>query len=52
MNKEKALEKLRKAKINATTNSEKIEVGRVELNEAIKALRLIIALKNVLKEKS
>lgn len=50
MNKEKALEKLRKAKINAITNSTKIEVGRLELNEAIKALKFIIALQNILKE--
>ena len=44
MKKEKALEKLRKAKVEAVSNSTVIEVGRLELNEAIKALRIIIAL--------
>lgn len=32
MKKEKALEKLRKAKIEAVSNSTVIEVGRLELN--------------------
>lgn len=50
MKKEKALEKLRKAKVEAVSNSTVIEVGRLELNEAIKALRIIIVLQNVLKE--
>lgn len=50
MKKEKALEKLRKAKVEAVSNSTVIEVDRLELNEAIKALRIIIALQNVLKE--
>lgn len=50
MKKEKALEKLQKAKVDAVTNSTVIKVGRLELNEAIKALRTIIALQNVLKE--
>ena len=50
MKKEKALEKLRKAKVEAVSNSTVIEVSRLELNEAIKALRIIIALQNVLKE--
>lgn len=50
MKKEKALEKLRKAKVEAVSNSVVVEVGRLELNEAIKALRIIIALQNVLKE--
>lgn len=50
MKKEKALEKLQKAKVDAVANSTVIKVGRLELNEAIKALRIIIALQNVLKE--
>lgn len=50
MKKEKALEKLRKAKVEVVSNSTVIEVGRLELNEVIKALRIIIALQNVLKE--
>ncbi|WP_182440309.1 hypothetical protein [Blautia obeum] len=50
MKKEKALEKLRKAKVEAVSNSTVIEVGRLELNEAIKALRIIIALQNILNE--
>ena len=50
MNKEKALKKLQKAKQEALANSIDIRVGRLELNEAMKALRTIIALQNVLKE--
>ena len=50
MKKEKALEKLWKAKVDAVANSTVIEVGRLELNEAIKVLRTIIALQNVSKE--
>lgn len=37
-------------KVEAVSNSTVIEVGRLELNEAIKALRIIIALQNILKE--
>ncbi len=49
MQKEKALKKLQKAKQEALVNSAEIRVGRLELNEAMKALRTIIALQNVLK---
>lgn len=49
MQKEKALKKLQKAKQEALANSAEIRVGRLELNEAMKALRTIIALQNVLK---
>ena len=50
MNKEKALAKLREAKQEALVNSTAIKVGRIELNEAMKALRTVIALQNVLKD--
>ena len=50
MNKEKALKKLQKAKQEALANSTDIKVGRLELNEAMKALRTIIALQNILKD--
>lgn len=50
MNKEKALKKLQKAKQEALANSTDIRVGRLELNEAMKALRTIIALQNILKD--
>lgn len=50
MNKEKALKKLQKAKQEALANSTDIRVGRSELNEAMKALRTIIALQNTLKD--
>lgn len=50
MNKEKALMKLQKAKQEALGNSTDIRVGRLELNEAMKALRTIIALQNTLKD--
>lgn len=50
MNKEKALKKLQKAKQEALDNSTNIRVGRLELNEAMKALRTIIALQNTLKD--
>ena len=49
MQKEKALKKLQKAKQEALANSAEIRVGTLELNEAMKALRTIIALQNVLK---
>lgn len=49
MKKEIALERLKKAKCEALANSTNIKVGRLELNEAMKALRTIIALENVLK---
>lgn len=49
MQKEKALKKLQKAKQEALANSAEIRVGRLELNEAMKALRTIIALQNILK---
>lgn len=49
MQKERALKKLQKAKQEALANSAEIRVGRLELNEAMKALRTIIALQNVLK---
>lgn len=49
MQKEKALKKLQKAKQESLANSAEIRVGRLELNEAMKALRTIIALQNVLK---
>lgn len=39
MRQEKALEKLREAKREALANSIPIRVGRLELNEAIKALK-------------
>lgn len=51
MDKQEALGKLRKAKREALGNSTDIKVGRLELNEAIKALRTIIALENVLNNK-
>ena len=51
MQKEKALKKLQKAKQEALANSAEIRVGRLELDEAMKALRTIIALQNVLKNK-
>lgn len=44
MQKEKALKKLQRAKQEALANSAEIRVGRLELNEAMKALRTIIAL--------
>ena len=50
MNKEKALKKLQKAKQEAFANYTDIRVGRLELNEAMKALRTIIALQNTLKD--
>lgn len=50
MDKEKALAKLREAKQEALVNSTAIKVGRLELNEAMKALRTVIALQNVLKD--
>lgn len=50
MNKVKALKKLQKAKQEALDNSTDIRVGRLELNEAMKALRTIIALQNILKD--
>ncbi len=50
MDKEKALAKLREAKQEALVNSTVIKVGRLELNEAMKALRMVIALQNVLKD--
>lgn len=50
MNKEKALKKLQKAKQEALANYTDIRVGRLELNEAMKALRTIIALQNTLKD--
>lgn len=50
MNKEKALKKLQRAKQEALVNSTDIRVGRLELNEAMKALRTIIALQNILKD--
>lgn len=50
MNKEKALKKLQKAKQETLANSTDIRVGRLELNEAMKALRTIIALQNTLKD--
>ncbi len=50
MDKEKVLAKLRKAKQEALVNSTTIKVGRLELNEAMKALRMVIALQNVLKD--
>ena len=40
----------KKAKVDAVANFTVIEVGRLELNEAIKVLRIIIVLQNVLKE--
>lgn len=51
MNKQKALEKLKKSKREALANSSEIKVGRLELNEAMKALRTIIALENVINNK-
>lgn len=50
MNKGKALKKLQKAKQEALANFTDIKVGRLELNEAMKALRTIIALQNILKD--
>lgn len=50
MDKEKALAKLWEAKQEALVNSTVIKVGRLELNEAMKALRMVIALQNVLKD--
>ena len=50
VDKEKALAKLREAKQEALVNSTAIKVGRLELNEAMKALRTVIALQNVLKD--
>lgn len=50
MDRKKALQKLRSAKQEALVNSTAIKVGRLELNEAMKALRTVIALQNVLKE--
>ena len=50
MNKEKALKKLQKAKQEELADSTDIRVGRLELNEAMKALRTIIALQNILKD--
>lgn len=50
MDKEKALAKLREAKQEALVNSTVIKVGRLELNEAMKALRTVIALQNVLQD--
>lgn len=50
MNKEKALKKLQKAKQEALSNSTDIRVGRLGLNEVMKALRTIIALQNTLKD--
>lgn len=44
-----SVKKLQKAKQEALVNSTEIRVGRLELNKAIKALRAIIALQNVLK---
>lgn len=49
MQKEKALKKLQKAKQEALANSAEIRVGRLELNEAMKALRTIIALQKCFK---
>lgn len=40
MNKEKALKKLQKAKQEALANSTDIRVGRLELNEAMKAIKM------------
>ena len=51
MNKQKALEKLKKSKREGLANSSEIKVGRLELNEAMKALRTIIALENVINNK-
>ena len=51
MDKRKALGKLKKAKREALANSSEIKVGRLELNEAMKALRTIIALENVINNK-
>lgn len=42
MNKKKALQKLRRAKQEALRNSSCIQVGRLELNEAIKALEELV----------
>lgn len=42
-------DKMQKAKQEALANSAEIRVGRLELNEAMKALSTIIALQNVLK---
>lgn len=50
MDKKTALEKLRKAKTESLINSTVIKVGRLELNEAIKALEFVIALKKILKD--
>lgn len=50
MDKQKALGKLKKSKREALGNSD-IKVGRLELNEAMKALRTIIALENILNSK-
>lgn len=50
MKKEIALKKLQEAKQTALANSTEIKVGRLELNEAMNALRTIIALKNALKD--
>lgn len=51
MDKRKALGKLKKAKREALANSSEIKVGRLELNEAMKALGTIIALENVINNK-
>jgi len=50
MQKQKALERLRKAKVEALANSTNIRVGRLELNEAIKALQVVINLEKILNE--
>lgn len=47
MNKKKALQKLRSAKREALRNSSCIQVGRLELNEAIKALEKSIGQEKV-----
>lgn len=47
MDKKKALQKLRSAKREALRNSSCIQVGRLELNEAIKALEKIVGQETV-----
>lgn len=47
MDKKKALQKLRRAKQEALRNSSCIQVGRLELNEAIKALEKSIGQEKV-----
>ena len=50
MQKQKALERLRKAKVELLANSTNIRVCRLELNEAIKALQVVINLEKILNE--